>query len=558
MSESLQHQPQQSKPSKGPIKVSDLFRAQTKKLEAVNAAARRADDPEAAAADDAAAQLRKTLADAKKSKMKSMETESRSTILSFDNSASVAETPLEPPPPPSQIPMPFSSLNRRSMFRRQSTVSATTTTTTTPLATLPSSAAFASTTTATNNAKRKAPEPEIAASSTELEQPHQDKRSRTTVTEVPPTRDETTEESSRAATHSYSAVQLVTGGPLLSNGRGSRLLSQQPQQQQQQRTILAPNVRAMKKNERKAGGGNADQPSVWFYACYENSALLGAVLGTLADFSDNYTIIFNDRGMKIAFDDDGKLLHLHLEVPRSAFVAFEDLCDSAISFVISSKKIKRFSKKCSAATTLTFCLNQNGNKGEPLELILCPLDGDFDSGVVTRAGFKPIDEEKSVLMPAAPHQYQVTMPAALYKSTIVGLVSEGSDICMELSSARLKLSSIDADGGGDLYSGIPVKPTLEEAMQKNCCYVERVLGADPAIQFNSMPEVRFIAAYLESVTRFSGAGVSKVVLRFGLREKRREPGKKEDSPLYVSYTFAEATPAAFTLQTWLAPTMELE
>jgi hypothetical protein len=319
---------------------------------------------------------------------------------------------------------------------------------------------------------------------------------------------------------------------------------------------VAPNVKEMKKNNRKPGG-QLLAPGVWFYATYENSSLLGKVFSTLADIVENFMLVFTDRGLRIMTVDDGDILTTRLEVPRASFLCYVDLCESALSFVIAGKKIKRFGKICTAKQTLTFCRNQNGNNAEPLELMLCPLDGSFESGAVTRASFKSNEDEQSHMMPVSPHQYQITMPASFYAEKIRDLVLEASDICLEISESTLKMSAIDADGGGDLYTGVPAKRSLQEALQNDCCYLERLPGADPAVQLNSLPPYRFLAAYLETITRF-GSGVAKVVLRFGLRDSPTQPGVKEESLLYISYTFGEDGAAPFTLQTWLAPRVELD
>lgn len=336
-----------------------------------------------------------------------------------------------------------------------------------------------------------------------------------------------------------------------------------------------PNIKEMKKNNRKPGGQLQD-PGVWFYATYENSAALARAFKTFATFcSETFMIVFNSKAMRIFTRDDAGILLMHMEVPRTSFLCYENLCDSKIAFVIASKKMKRFADACTSEQTITFCRNQNGNKGEPMELLLCPLDGSFESGIVTRATFKSNDEQPSELMPVSPHQYQITMKSSLFAAKVKQLVAESSDICLEFSSTTFKMSAIDDEGGGDMYLGVPVKRSVREALDTDCCFIERLPDADPRVTLGDIPHSQFNAAYLETMTHFgrhinfpdrmrvdfdkdSLAFCEKMTLRFGLRASHAKRGSKEESLLLITYQIGEGTTAPFTIRQWLAPRIEVD
>ncbi len=323
-----------------------------------------------------------------------------------------------------------------------------------------------------------------------------------------------------------------------------------------------PDIESMRKYNRRPGGEELP-PGLFFHATYENSHTIGKILGTLADFAEMYTLLFTDSGMEVLTQDNGRVWTFLMKIPASAFLCYNNLCESSMMFVVMGSKMKRFAAACTPQKTLTFCRRQNGDDNEALDLMLFPLDGKEETGSVQRAQFKQYECEYKRVLPVDCYQYKIIMYSHVLAKQLKHLAAESPDIALELSKTTFKLSAIDQELGGDQSVGFPVKSTLREVLEQpsgESCYIEQIAplsGAAEKITLAAIPHMRFIAAYLVRMMHFE-CDAKLVELRIGVRDNPFSAERaKEESPLCVIYDYAVGTPGNFQVKMWLAPEIEM-
>lgn len=240
--------------------------------------------------------------------------------------------------------------------------------------------------------------------------------------------------------------------------------------------------------------GIEGQPVETLRAVFPNAKMLGSLIAKLHELLEDVPLVFTPEGIFTTMSDQGGVILIKIEIPASAFLAYECAYSSRKSLTVATLAFKTNESLFTPTTTMTLAMQLTGAESNKLVLHMVPEDGKH-SGFITQ-----------LIMPMAigSHDHEVPHDDSLdYSSIITVSTAKFSSVLKKfIKSSELTFSitetSLDVSNSVDgrdptMTISIPFlssaeavtttrQPTFGEhelaiyktVAERECCYRERV------------------------------------------------------------------------------------
>lgn len=282
---------------------------------------------------------------------------------------------------------------------------------------------------------------------------------------------------------------------------------------------------------------------------YDDGHALLDVLSEMKKFTQYLHLLINDDGLELQVLHSSRTLNILLRVPRSSFVKYDNLHESAICPVVSSKAVEEVAKYASANQTLSLLYHQCERSDEPLHVQLHPRDGNSATALAFSHRLNTfVDEDKVEVVPEFAYQYQIVFNAAQFYAAVKRLASTANTLVLMLRSDETGQLCFEIGGVSDamhntssLRFGHSDEPTSVQ------CTITRLVPENAReANLDYFLNHRVLGVLLEAAAHFgTTAPASMLTLRIGI-EFDATNGYNE-LPISMSFPMRSNTQAPFTV-----------
>lgn len=286
---------------------------------------------------------------------------------------------------------------------------------------------------------------------------------------------------------------------------------------------------------------------------YDDAHALMDVLRAMEKFTPYLHLVFDESGLELQVLHSTRTLNIMLRVPRTSFVCYDNLIETAVCPVLSSKAVKEVAGGAESNQSVSFLYHQSGRDDEPLHVQLHPRDGDSATALAMSYRLANCeDEDKVELVPDLTYQYQITFNARQFYGAVKRLAAVGNTLVLMLrSDAKNELCFEMGVASETTFSTTSIRFGHSTEPSPVQCTIVRLAPKARESNTDYFLNHRVLAVLLESIALFgSTAPANTVVLRLGVK---MDPGNGyNELPLHFHFPMRPQTQAPFTLDAYIA------
>lgn len=314
------------------------------------------------------------------------------------------------------------------------------------------------------------------------------------------------------------------------------------------------------------GGRKLAEDRGWLRVVYEDSKLMGEILGRLQPLHDNVPLSFTPNGIDINFIDAAHVTFVSIKFPRSSFIAYDNVFASDTTILIPTLAFQTKRDQFSPSHTMTLGFQEAAHDASKLFVTLYPRTGNAKDGLVTRFTVKPSDDDDYEFYQELNflkfYQYELTISYTLllqvltrFKACtvlVLALTDHSFDVAGrsdDQTEQTTQITFVDVDGDEP--------DTIEKALHANpdCCHLKilkPITPQQPAKIVNYQLSYKFVK---RMVMMFAGCRMLRVRVGRGYEEH-----DGEFLPIYMRADYHNDSTGALvaTTSTYLSPWVETD